>query len=54
MGMYKITAYCDEVKKTKIVEAESEEEATRLGWELFDADDIYVSEGWSDESINSL
>ena len=44
MSKYIITAYIDEIQKTKIVEAENKEEAKKIGWELFDADDIYVSE----------
>lgn len=44
MKKYEITAYIDEVKKTEIVEAENKEEAKEIGWELFDADSIYVSE----------
>lgn len=44
MKKYKITAYVDEVQKSKIVEAENKAEAERIGWELFDADSIYVSE----------
>lgn len=41
---YTISAYIDGVKKTRTVEAESKAEAKRIGWELFDADSIYVSE----------
>lgn len=41
---YKITAYIDEVKHSRIVEAESFEEAQRLGWELFNVYSIYVEE----------
>lgn len=44
MKKYEITAYIDEVKKSRIVEAENKEAAESIGWELFDADDIYVSE----------
>ena len=44
MKKYEITAYLDGVKKSRIVEAESKEAAKEIGWELFDADDIYVSE----------
>jgi hypothetical protein len=44
MRKYKITAYIDEVRKTRIVVAENKKEAEQIGWELFDADDIYVSE----------
>ncbi len=44
MKKYEITAYIDGVKKTRIVEAENEKAAKEIGWELFDADDIYVSE----------
>ena len=41
---YTISAYIYGVKKTRTVEAESKVEAERIGWELFDANDIYVSE----------
>jgi hypothetical protein len=44
MKEYEITAYIDGVKKTRTVEAENKEAAERIGWELFDADDLYVSE----------
>lgn len=44
MKRYEITAYEGGVKKTKIVEAENIEEAKRIGWEMFDADSIYVEE----------
>ena len=44
MKKYEISAYIDGVKKTRIVEAESKEVAVEIGWELFDADSIYVSE----------
>lgn len=44
MKKYEIVAYIDEVKKTRIVEARNEKEAEQIGWELFDADSIYVSE----------
>ncbi len=45
MKKYKIIAFIDdEVKKVRIVEAENKKEAEQIGWELFDADDIYVSE----------
>ena len=44
MKKYEITAYIDEVKKSRTVEAENKEEAEKIGWELFDADDLYVSE----------
>lgn len=44
MKKYKITAYIDGVQKSRTVEAESKEAAEEIGWELFDADDIYVSE----------
>ena len=44
MKKYKITAYIDEVQKSRTVEAESKAEAERIGWELFDADSINVSE----------
>lgn len=44
MKKYEITAYIDDVKKRRIVEAENKEEAKKIGWELFDADSIYVSE----------
>lgn len=44
MKKYKISTYVDGVQKSKIVFAKDEIEATNLGWELFDADTIYVSE----------
>lgn len=44
MKKYKISAYIDGVKKSRIVVARNEAEAERIGWELFDADSIYVSE----------
>ena len=44
MKRYEITAYIDDVKKKRIVEAENKKAAESIGWELFDADDIYVSE----------
>lgn len=44
MKKYEITAYIDGVKHSRIVEAESSEEAKRLGWEMFDTDSIYVEE----------
>lgn len=44
MKKYTISAYIDGVKKTRTVDAENKAEAERIGWELFDADDIYVSE----------
>ena len=44
MKRYEITAYIDEIKKTRIVEAENKEEAKEMGFEVFDADSIYVSE----------
>lgn len=44
MKKYKITAYIDDVKKTRTVEAENKETAEQIGWDLFDADSIYVSE----------
>ena len=44
MKKYKITAYIDGVKQSRTVEAENKEEAEKIGWELFDADSIYVSE----------
>lgn len=44
MKKYEISAHIDGVKKKRIIEAENKAEAERIGWELFDADDIYVSE----------
>ena len=41
---YTISAYIDGVKKTRTVEAESKDAAEEIGWELFDADSINVSE----------
>lgn len=44
MKKYKISAYIDGVKKSRIIEAKNKAEAEQIGWELFDADSIYVSE----------
>ena len=44
MKEYEITVYIDGVKKTRTVQAENKEAAKQIGWELFDADSIYVSE----------
>ena len=44
MRLFEISAHQDGVKKTKTVRADSKAEAERIGWELFDADSIYVSE----------
>jgi hypothetical protein len=44
MKKYEITAYIDGVKKSRVVKAENIDEAKKIGWELFDADSIYVSE----------
>lgn len=44
MKQYEISAHIDGVKKTRTVYAESKAEAEQIGWELFDADSIYVSE----------
>ena len=43
MTKYEISAYVEGVKKTKIVFAKNLDEATQMGWELFQ-DDIYVTE----------
>jgi hypothetical protein len=39
-----ISAYENGVKKTKEVKAKDRNEALRLAWELFDCDDVYVTE----------
>ena len=44
MKEYKITAYFEDNVETRIVRANSKEEAEQIGWEIFCADDIYVSE----------
>ncbi len=44
MKEYEIVIYSDGVKKVRTIEAPSREDAQRLAWEMFDADDIYVAE----------
>ena len=44
MKKYEITAYIGGVKKSRIVVAKDRAEAKEIGWELFDADSIYVDE----------
>lgn len=41
---YKVSAYEDDVKKSRIIEAKDKEEAKQIGLEIFWADDIYVEE----------
>ena len=41
---YRVSAYEDGVKKSRIVEAKDKEEAKQIGFEIFYADDIYVEE----------
>lgn len=41
---YEISAYEDGVKKSRVIEAKDREEAKQIGWEIFDADSIYVEE----------
>lgn len=41
---YRITAYYEDGIKTKFVEADCKKDAEQIGWETFDADDIYVEE----------
>ena len=44
MKQYEAVIYIDDVKKVRTIEAETREDAQRLAWEMFDADDIYVAE----------
>ena len=44
MKEYQLTIHENGVTKNYYVEAESVQEALEKGWELCDADDIYVSE----------
>ena len=44
MKEYKLTIHENGVTKYYYVDAEDEHEALAKGWELCDADDIYVSE----------
>ena len=43
MTKYEISAYVEGVKKSKVVFAKNLDEATQMGWELFE-DDICVRE----------
>jgi hypothetical protein len=51
MKKYEITAYIDEVKKSRIVEAENEKEAEKMSWELFDAEEIFYVFGGGENEI---
>ena len=44
MKEYRITWYKDDTQYSRIVSAASKSEAKRIGWQICDADDIYVSE----------
>lgn len=44
MKKYEVTAYINEIKKSRIVEAKNKAEAEKIGWELFNVDSIYVRE----------
>ena len=44
MKEYKITWYQNGVQHSRIVSATSKSEAKRIGWQICDADDLYVSE----------
>ena len=52
MKRYEITVHEDGVKKVRSVFAYSKEEAEQIGWELFDADSIYVSEVEDDSNAD--
>ena len=41
---YRITAYIEDNVEKTVVEANSKEEAEQIGFEIFCAEDIYVSE----------
>ena len=44
MKQYEAVIYVDDVKKVRIIEAETRADAQRLAWEMFDVDDIFVAE----------
>ena len=44
MKEYEITFYENGVKKTKIVNADSKDEAMKIAWSLTDEETVYVSE----------
>ena len=41
---FKVSAYEDGVKKSRVIEAKDKAEAKQIGLEIFWADDIYVEE----------
>lgn len=41
---FRVSAYEDGVKKSRVIEAKDREEAKQIGLEIFYADTIYVSE----------
>lgn len=41
---YQAVIYEDDIKSTHTIWANSKEDALRIAWELYDADDIYVVE----------
>ena len=52
MNLYEISAHIDGIKKTRTIFASSKAEAEKIGWELFDADSIYVSEKDGDSNAD--
>lgn len=44
MKEYEAIIYEGSVKKVRTIEAPTREDAQRLAWEMFDADDIYIAE----------
>ena len=44
MNQFSVTYYEGGVRKSRIIEAKSRDEALRKAWSLIDADDVYVSE----------
>ena len=44
MKKYKAVIYENDIKSTHIIYANDLDEALKLAWEKFDADDIYVTE----------
>ena len=44
MKAYKITAFVNGTKVTKVVFAKSRREALQYAWGIFDSDDVYVEE----------
>lgn len=44
MRDYEITFYSNGVKKTRIVKADSKDEALKIAWSLTDEETVYVTE----------